>query len=65
MSKHRLNPRSYIMVEDQLRNLKIAKKLGMKTVWISKSAKMPAYVDVHLRDVMQLPQHLDSLVGAR
>lgn len=62
LAKYHLDPRTCIMIEDQLRNLKIAKKLGMKTAWVSRSTKMPAYVDVHVRSVLKLPQYVRALM---
>src|SRR5262249_7430181 len=35
LRKHRLQPRRCVMVEDNLDNLKTAKRLGMRTVWVS------------------------------
>ena len=43
-----------ILVEDSLENLRAAKALGMRTVWISRNAGKPAYVDVKLRSVLEL-----------
>ncbi len=60
IAKLRLNPRFCIMVEDQLRNLKTAKRLGMKTVWVSRSKKAPSYVDLHVTNVLHLPRHIDQ-----
>lgn len=57
----RLIPNRCIMVEDSLENLKIAKKLGMKTVWVGKSHGRPAYVDVNVKSVVQLPGMLCHL----
>ena len=56
-----LLPKQCIMVEDTLVNLKIAKKLGMKTVWVSPSVKCPSYVDVSVKSVTQLPKMLRHL----
>jgi len=42
---HHLQPRRCIMVEDNLENLRTAKRLGMKTVWISRVQRAPGYVD--------------------
>ncbi|TCV85191.1 pyrimidine 5'-nucleotidase [Sulfurirhabdus autotrophica] len=56
-----LLPKQCIMVEDTLVNLKIAKKLGMKTVWVSPLVKCPSYVDVSVRSVTQLPKMLHHL----
>jgi putative hydrolase of the HAD superfamily len=57
----RLNPRTCIMVEDTLANLKTAKRLGMKTVWVSASTRQPPYVDVQLASILDLPQRLGRL----
>lgn len=51
----RLNPRQCVMVEDSLPNLQTAKKLGMKTVWVSTGLRQPPYVDVKIRSATQLP----------
>lgn len=50
-----------VMVEDSLVNLVTAKRLGMKTVWISSSTRRPAWVDVVLRSVRHLPRSLGRL----
>ena len=56
---HHLRPRRCIMVEDNLDNLRTAKRLGMKTVWVTGAAvlrsKAPGYVDKTVRSVAQLP----------
>ena len=44
-------------VEDSAENLRSAKRLGMKTVWISRSLRQPAYVDVRLPSVLDLARH--------
>lgn len=49
-----LDPAHCIMVEDSLPNLKAAKRLGMRTVWISHAARRPAYVDVRVRQLQEL-----------
>lgn len=61
LRKSRLNPANCIMVEDTLENLRTAKKLGMKTVWVSAAEKRPAYVDVCVKSVLQLPRRLRQL----
>lgn len=45
-----------IMVEDTLANLRTAKRLGMKTVWVSHTGRAPAYVDARIVSLMQLPR---------
>lgn len=47
-----------IMIEDSVLNLKTAKQLGMKTIWLSHSLKKPPYVDFkirHIRELLTLP----------
>jgi len=61
LRKHRLAPRRCVMVEDNLDNLKAAKRLGMKTVWVDRSSKAPSYVDVNIRDIAHLPRALSQL----
>jgi putative hydrolase of the HAD superfamily len=61
LKKHRVHPRRCVMVEDNLDNLRTAKRLGMKTVWVDPSARGPAWVDVAIRDVSALPRMLPHL----
>lgn len=57
----RLDPRRCIMVEDSLPNLQTAKRLGMKTVWVSANTRQPPYVDVRATSVLDLPRRLAQL----
>lgn len=57
----RLDPRRCIMVEDSLVNLVSAKRLGMKTVWVSTGLRQSPFVDVKVNSVMQLPQRCTQL----
>jgi putative hydrolase of the HAD superfamily len=50
-----------IMVEDTLVNLRTAKKLGMKTVWVSREQRAPAYVDVKISKLSELRRALPRL----
>lgn len=56
-----LDPRSCIMVEDTLPNLITAKKLGMKTVWVSARTRQSPFADVKLASVLDLPKRLGRL----
>jgi putative hydrolase of the HAD superfamily len=49
------------MVEDMLENLRTAKKLGMKTIWVSRAGRAPAYVDLKIAGLMELPRLLSRL----
>jgi len=61
---HGISPRRAIMVEDDLDNLRTAKRLGMRTVWVTTSTKSPFYVDVRLQSVLQLRRVL-AMLGAK
>jgi putative hydrolase of the HAD superfamily len=61
LRKHRLHPAQCTMVEDSLENLHAAKRLGMRTVWVDASNRLPAYVDVKIRTVMDLPRAIARL----
>ena len=39
------------MVEDTLANLRTAKKMGMKTVWVSRERRVPRYVDLRIENL--------------
>lgn len=56
-----LDPRHCVMVEDSLANLVTAKRLGMKTVWVSAGLRNSPYVDVKVRSVLELRRHLGKL----
>jgi putative hydrolase of the HAD superfamily len=57
-----LRPQRCIMVEDTLANLRTAKKLGMKTVWVSRERCVPRYVDVRIANLSELQRALPQLV---
>jgi putative hydrolase of the HAD superfamily len=63
MRRHRVRAAECVMVEDSLENLQAAKRLGMRTVWISELSKMPECVDVKLRSVLQLPGVLHRVLN--
>lgn len=56
-----LNPRRCVMVEDSLPNLVTAKKLRMKTVWVSTGLRQSPFVDVKVSCVGQLPERCARL----
>ncbi|WP_255991468.1 pyrimidine 5'-nucleotidase [Chitinolyticbacter albus] len=51
----KLQPRRCIMVEDSIANLRTAKRLGMKTVWLRPHRRGHAAVDVLLPGLHHLP----------
>jgi putative hydrolase of the HAD superfamily len=56
-----LKARRCIMVEDTLVNLRTAKKLGMKTVWVSNERRAPLFVDVKISRLSELERSLALL----
>lgn len=52
-----LRPERCVMVEDSLANLATAKRLGMATIWISRTTRRPPWVDLRLPSVLALPRH--------
>lgn len=61
LRKHRLKPAQCVMVEDSAENLQAAKRLGMRTVWVDTSQRSPAYVDIKIRTVLDLPRVISRL----
>lgn len=61
LRQHRLKAAQCVMVEDSAENLQAAKRLGMRTVWVSGETRNPPYVDVKVRNVMELPRMLQRL----
>ncbi len=61
----RLNPSRCVMVEDSPENLRTAKALGMRTVLVSRfarlPAKLPSWVDLRLQSVLELPRRLGEI----
>lgn len=61
LKAERLDPSQCTMVEDSLPNLVAAKKLGMKTVWVSAGLRQSPFVDVKIKSVLQLPARRSRL----
>ncbi len=61
LRKHHLHAAQCVMVEDSAENLRTAKQLGMRTVWVSDALRAPSYVDVKVRDVLELPRAVSKL----
>lgn len=50
-----------VMVEDSLENLRTAKGLGMRTVWVSRERRSPACVDLRIQSVAELPRRIGRM----
>ena len=61
LRQERLEAAQCVMVEDSLANLATAKKLGMKTVWVSAGLRRSVHADVKLNAITLLPQYLGRL----
>ncbi len=61
LKKHRLHAARCVMVEDSAENLRTAKRLGMTTVLVGGGTRKPAYVDLKIRSVLELPRILGRL----
>lgn len=61
LKAERLDARRCVMVEDSLANLVAAKKLGMKTVWVSPGSRRSPCVDMQLGSVLDLPRRARRL----
>lgn len=61
LRRHHVKAAQCVMVEDSLENLRAAKRLGMRTVWVSAGSRNSPCVDVKISDVMQLPGMLHRL----
>ena len=59
LRKERIQPNQAIMVEDSLPNLVMAKRLGMHTLWVSRSLRNSPWVDHKLRSITDL-RHLPA-----
>jgi putative hydrolase of the HAD superfamily len=58
LRKHKLDPHRCAFVDDMLENLRTAHRLGMSTVWVAPSGRAPAYVDLRVASVTELPRRI-------
>lgn len=61
LRKQRIDASQCVMVEDSPENLRTAKRLGMRTVWVSDALRAPGFVDVKIRDILELPRAVSKL----
>jgi len=62
IAEHGLRASRCVMVEDTLGNLRAAKRLGMRTVWVDRSPRALRYVDINVSHVRELPRRLRQLI---
>jgi putative hydrolase of the HAD superfamily len=56
LRKHDLEAHRCALVDDQIENLRAAKRLGMSTVWVSAERRRVPFVDLRVKSVTQLPR---------
>jgi len=56
LRKHDLDPHRCAFVDDVLENLRTAHRLGMSTVWVSRSRHNVSFVDLRVGSVVELPR---------
>lgn len=61
-AREKLMPARSILVEDTLANLRTAKRLGMKTVWVTRDRRSPGWIDAKTSSVLALPR-ISSVLG--
>ena len=61
LRREQLRAPDCIMVEDTLRNLRTAKRLGMRTVWVTNAPDGDRRVDVQVSSVLDLPRRIRRL----
>lgn len=56
LRKHNLDAHRCAFVDDILGNLRTAHRLGMSTVWVSRSKRRAPFVDLRISSVVELPR---------
>jgi putative hydrolase of the HAD superfamily len=56
LERERLAPERSVLVEDTLGNLRAARRLGLKTVWVTRDLRSPAFVDAKIGSIFALPR---------
>ena len=51
------------MLEDSAANLRTAKRLGMRTVLVTRTLRHPSYVDLKISSILDLRRKLGHLLG--
>jgi len=62
LDRERLAPQRSVLVEDTLINLRAAKRMGLKTVWVTRERRSPGWVDAKVASVLALPR-ISSALG--
>ena len=63
LREHGIRPQTAIMVEDDLDNLRTAKRLGMRTAWVTSASKSPPFVDAKVKSILQLRRTFNTAIS--
>lgn len=55
LQTEKLSPHRCVMADDSADNLRAAKRLGLKTVWVSRQTRQPPWVDIRIASILALP----------
>lgn len=56
IERERLDPGRSVLVDDTLGNLRAARRLGLKTIWVTRDSRSPAFVDAKIGTILSLPR---------
>jgi len=56
LKRERLDPGRSVLVDDTLGNLRAARRLGLRTVWVTRDPRSPAFVDAKIGTILSLPR---------
>lgn len=56
LERERLNPGRSVLIDDTLGNLRAARRLGLRTVWVTRDSRSPAFVDAKVGTILALPR---------
>lgn len=65
LERERLDPGRSVLVDDTLGNLRAARRLGLRTVWVTRDPRSPAFVDAKIATVLSLPRIASRMGNGR
>ena len=65
LERERLDPGRSVLVDDTLGNLRAARRLGLRTIWVTRDPRSPAFVDAKIATVLSLPRIASRMGNGR
>jgi len=65
LERERLDPGRSVLVDDTLGNLRAARRLGLRTVWVTRDSRSPAFVDAKIATILSLPRIASRMGNGR